>query len=82
MEFHREGSVPAACLAGFLADPGEARGCSTYSLMIHSLIQAVSQPYPPSVTALRRLHAQTVRDSTSSYKSDYSDQELSKSRRA
>ena len=29
----------------------------------------VSQPFPP--TALRRRHAQTVRDSTSSYKIDY-----------
>ena len=27
----------------FLADPGEARGCSTYSLVIHSLINYFSQ---------------------------------------
>ena len=53
-----------------LADPGEARRCS------------VSEPFPP--TALRRGHAQTVRDGTSSFKIDlsHSDQELSKSRRA
>ena len=49
----------------FLADPGEARGCSTNSLVIKS----VSQPFPP--TALRRRHAQTVRDGSSSCKIDY-----------
>ena len=32
-------------------------------------MNSVSQPFPP--TALRRRHAQTVRDSTSSYKIDY-----------
>ena len=37
--------------------------------MINSLSESVSQPFPP--TALRRRHAQTVRDSTSSYKIDY-----------
>ena len=52
-----------------LADLGEARGCSTNSLVIHSLINSVSQPFPP--TALRRRHAQTVRDRSSSYKIDY-----------
>ena len=31
--------------------------------------RSVSQPFPP--TALRRRHAQTVRDSSSSYKIDY-----------
>ena len=51
----------------FLADPGEARGCSTNSLVIHWLIRWFSQPFPP--TAVRRRHAQTVRDST--YKIDY-----------
>ena len=45
----------------FLADPGEARGCSTNSLRINSFIH----PFPP--TALRHRHAQTVRDSTYSY---------------
>ena len=48
-----------------LADPGKARGCSTNSLAINS----VRQPFPP--TALRRCHAQTVRDNSSSYKIDY-----------
>ena len=62
----------------YLADPGEARGCSTNTFVInsfiHSVSQSVSQPFPP--TALRRRHAQTVRDSSSS------DQDLSKSPRA
>ena len=52
-----------------LADPGEARGCSTNTFVINSFINSVSQPFPP--TALRRRHAQTVRDSSSSYKIDY-----------
>ena len=52
-----------------LADPGEARGCSINSLVIDSLINWFSQPFPP--TALQRRHAQTVRDSISSYKIDY-----------
>ena len=37
--------------------------------LIHSFINSVSEPFPP--TALRRRHAQTVTDSTSSYKIDY-----------
>ena len=57
------------CCFNFLADPGKARGCSTNSLVIHWLIHWFSEPFPP--TALRRRHAQTVRDSTSSYKIDY-----------
>ena len=52
-----------------LADPGEARGCSINSLVMNSVSQSASQPFPP--TALRRRHAQTVRDSSSSYKIDY-----------
>ena len=56
-----------------LADPGEARGCFINSLVIdsfiHLLIKSVRQPFPP--TALRRRHAQTVKDSSSSYKIDY-----------
>ena len=36
---------------------------------IQSVSQSVSEPFPP--TALWRRHAQTVRDSTSSYKTDY-----------
>ena len=38
----------------FLADPGEARGCSTNSSVTHS----VSNPFPP--TALRRRHAKRL----------------------
>ena len=48
-----------------LTDPGKAKGCSINSLVINSLIQ----PFPP--TALRRRYAQTVGDTTSSYKIDY-----------
>ena len=53
----------------YLADPGEAMGCSTNSLVIHWLIQWVSQLFPPE--AVLRRHVQTVRDSSSSYKTDY-----------
>ena len=53
----------------FLANPGKARGCSINSLVIDSLIKSVRQPFP--ATALRRRHAQTVRDSSSSFKIDY-----------
>ena len=53
----------------YLADPGAARGCSTNSLVINSFINSLSQPFPPP--ALRRRHAQSVRDSNSSYKIDY-----------
>ena len=52
-----------------LADPGEARGCSINSLVIHSLIKSLSDPLLP--TALRRRHAQAVGDRSSSYKIDY-----------
>ena len=52
-----------------LADPGKPRGCFTNSLVINRLIKSVSEPFPP--TALRRRHAQTVRDSSSSYIIDY-----------
>ena len=52
-------------LWNFFADPVKARGCSTNSLMIKS----VRKPFPP--TALWRRHAQTVRDSSSSYKINY-----------
>ena len=62
-----------------LADPGEARGCSINRLVTDSLIQSVSQPFPP--TALRCRNAQTVRDRSSVYKMNYKDQELFKSRR-
>ena len=57
----------------FLANPGEARGCSINSLvihrLIHSLIDSFIHPFPP--TALRHHHTQTVRDRASSYKIDY-----------
>ena len=64
-----------------LADPSEARGCSTKSLVINSFSQ-YSHPFPP--TALWRRHAQTVRDSTSSLQNRLcqNDQKLSKSQRA
>ena len=57
------------CNVELLADPGEARDCSTNSLVIHSLIQWVLKPFLP--TFLRRRHAKTVRGSSSSYKTDY-----------
>ena len=53
----------------YLADLGEARGCSTNSLVIDSLIQSVRETFLP--TAFRRPHCQTVWDSSSSYKIDY-----------
>ena len=43
--------------------PGKARGCSTF------IIHSPSEPFPP--IALWRRPAQTVRDSSSSYKIDY-----------
>ena len=52
-----------------LADPGKARGCSINSLVINSLTDWFSQPFP--LTALRRRHTQMVRDWCSSYKIDY-----------
>ena len=56
-------------LLRFLADLGEARGSSTNTFVIHSLIKSLSDPLLP--TALRRRHAQTVRDRSSNYKIDY-----------
>ena len=58
-----------AVVSLYLADPSEARGCSINSLVIHCLTDSVSEPFPP--TALRRRHAQAVRDSSSSHKIDY-----------
>ena len=61
------------CCLPFLADPGKTRGCSTNTSVIisfiHSFIHSVSDIFPP--TALRRRHAQTVWDSSFSYKIDY-----------
>ena len=51
-----------------LADQGEARGCSTKSL-VHWFSNGLWKYLVP--TALRRRHAQTIRDSSSSYKTDY-----------
>ena len=55
-----------------LSRPGRSQGLLykhlRYSL-IHSFIDSVSLPFPP--IALRRRHAQTIRDSSSSYKIDY-----------
>ena len=51
--------------AAYLADPGEARGCSTNSFVIDS----VTAPFPP--TALWRSHAQTISDRSSSNKIYY-----------
>ena len=53
----------------YLADQGEAKGCSTNSSVTHSLTEKFNNPFPPA--ALRRRHAQTVRDTSSSYKIDY-----------
>ena len=53
----------------YLADPGEDRGCSINSLVIPLFINYFSDPFPP--TALQCRHAQTVRDSSSSYEIDY-----------
>ena len=49
------------------AKPGAA--LQTPSSFIISFNDSVSEPFPP--TALRRRHAQTVKDSSSSYKKDY-----------
>ena len=57
------------CIIMFLADPGEARGCFTNSLVIHSFINWVRNHFP--LVDLRRRHAKTVRDSSPSYKIDY-----------
>ena len=48
--------------------PGGREGL-LYKQPFDSLIHSFSEPFPP--TALRCRHAQTVRDSTSSYKIDY-----------
>ena len=48
--------------------PGQSQGL-LYKQPRHWFINWLSQPFPP--TALQRRHAQTVTDSTSSYKIDY-----------
>ena len=68
--FNAAATICCPYLAKPLSRPGRSqRGCSTNRLVINSLIQWVREPFPP--TALRRRHAQTVRDRTSSYKIDY-----------
>ena len=55
-----------------ISRPGQRQGLLYKHLrhsFIHSFINSVSQPFPP--TALRRCHAKTVRDRASSYKIDY-----------
>ena len=51
-----------------LEDLGKARGCSTNTFAIHSLIDSLTDPLVP--TSLRRRHAQTVRYRTFGYKID------------
>ena len=48
-----------------LADPGEARGCSTNTLQTDWLIHKGDHPFPP--LTLQRGHAQIVIDRSSSY---------------
>ena len=51
----------------FISRPGQSQGL-LYEHLCHSFIEWVSEPFPP--TALRRRHAQMMRDSSSSYKID------------
>ena len=51
-----------------ISRPGRKQGM-LYKQPRDLLNSLVSQPFPP--TALRRRHAETVRDSSSSYKMDY-----------
>ena len=51
-----------------ISRPGRSQGL-LYKQPRHSLINSFSQPFPP--TALQRRHAQTVWNSSSSYKTDY-----------
>ena len=52
-----------------LADPCQARGCSTSIFIIHEFINSASHPFPP--TDLQRPNSQMIVDSTSSCKIDY-----------
>ena len=49
--------------------PGQCQGLLYNSIVIHSFIELVREPFPP--TALRRPNAPTVGDRASSYKIDY-----------
>ena len=53
----------------FTGSPGEARGCSTNTYVTHSFTDWFIHPLVPK--AIRRRHAQTVQDRSSSYKIDY-----------
>ena len=54
----------------FLADPGEARGCSTNSFVIKYVIKYVIKSWFVKIY-LRRRHAQMVEDGGFSHKIDY-----------
>ena len=54
-----------------LADPDEARGCSTNTFVTNSLIDLLSHPLVKIY--LWRHHAQAVRNSASSHKTNYID---------
>ena len=53
---------------GIFRIPWQSQGL-LYKELSYSIINSISNPFPP--TALRRCHAKTVRDSSSSYKIDY-----------
>ena len=56
------------CSNPLISRPGQSQGL-LYKHLRNSLINSLSHPFPPK--ALRRRNAQTVRDSSSSYKIDY-----------
>ena len=61
--------MPVFCIAwSVISRPGQSQGL-LYKHLCHLLIHLLSHPFPP--TALQRHHAQTVRDSSSSYRIDY-----------
>ena len=53
-----------------LADPGEARGCSTNTFVINSLINSLSRSSFVKIS-LRRRHTLIVEDGAFSHKIDY-----------
>ena len=59
------GITDCLTFALLLADPGKARDLSINTIVIHS----ISHPFPP--TALRRRHAQTVRNGASRHNISY-----------
>ena len=62
------GKSSTKCYVSLLADLGKARGCST-STCVTNRLKSVNHSFPP--TALCCRNAQTVRDSSSTYKIDY-----------